>query len=342
MNQFKKTELGKDKQVFREQICRIVVWLQITTNKRIDQFVADGTEDNLDNDQSEIAIAHISNENEGLGKNDCGTQQKVVVNGEANLKNSITKISANVSFCNINGLDEFGGNGCGLLAACGREYYSGSEMDTDMKQKIEKDLTQKYPITNDDSIVSTTPPEMRRVPWHAGRETLTNNRTMSFPRESNRNASIQSNIIRGITGTNNRRDSERTSQMVEPNLFGSQTFGRMEKDIRCKSSERRNTTTTFPNEWSRVCTISSRIQHQNSQTRSQISLSPLDHICSIWSMSGYRSGTSLLPIQGNAIWMQTFPIFFTKALTILLTEIRKRTDFRIINYIDNFLPINHD
>ncbi|KAA6384268.1 MAG: putative Transposon Ty3-G Gag-Pol polyprotein [Streblomastix strix] len=36
------------------------------------------------------------------------------------------------------------------------------------------------------------------------------------------------------------------------------------------------------------------------------------------------------------------PIFFTQALTLLLTEIRKRTDIRIINYSDDLLLLNLD
>ncbi|KAA6364088.1 MAG: hypothetical protein EZS28_040385 [Streblomastix strix] len=36
------------------------------------------------------------------------------------------------------------------------------------------------------------------------------------------------------------------------------------------------------------------------------------------------------------------PIFFTQALTLLLTEIRKRTDFRIINYPDDLLLLHQD
>ncbi|KAA6369117.1 MAG: putative Transposon Ty3-G Gag-Pol polyprotein, partial [Streblomastix strix] len=36
------------------------------------------------------------------------------------------------------------------------------------------------------------------------------------------------------------------------------------------------------------------------------------------------------------------PIFFTQALTLLLTEIRKRTDIRIINYSDDLLLLHQD
>ncbi|KAA6371060.1 MAG: hypothetical protein EZS28_033412, partial [Streblomastix strix] len=37
-----------------------------------------------------------------------------------------------------------------------------------------------------------------------------------------------------------------------------------------------------------------------------------------------------------------FPIFVTQALTLLLTEIRKRTDIRIINYSDDLLLLHQD
>ncbi|KAA6403439.1 MAG: hypothetical protein EZS28_001031 [Streblomastix strix] len=63
---------------------------------------------------------------------------------------------------------------------------------------------------------------------------------MSLPKELNRNTSIQSDIITGTVGRNSRRDSERTSQMVESNHSGSQTFGRLEKDIRYKKQQKQD------------------------------------------------------------------------------------------------------
>ncbi|KAA6361679.1 MAG: hypothetical protein EZS28_042794 [Streblomastix strix] len=68
---------------------------QIVETEREDQeqltrelvrIVADGTDDNEDNDQSEHAIQpkHFTNGNDGLRKNDSGTQLQATVNGEAN------------------------------------------------------------------------------------------------------------------------------------------------------------------------------------------------------------------------------------------------------------------
>ncbi|KAA6364883.1 MAG: hypothetical protein EZS28_039591 [Streblomastix strix] len=82
---------------------------------KIERIVADGTDDNEDNDQSEHAIEpkHFTNGNDGLRKNDSGTQLQATVNGDANPEINITKISANTPPHNVNGSDVLGGNGCG-------------------------------------------------------------------------------------------------------------------------------------------------------------------------------------------------------------------------------------
>ncbi|KAA6401434.1 MAG: hypothetical protein EZS28_003032 [Streblomastix strix] len=81
----------------------------------IERIVADGTEDNGDNDQSEYAIEpkHFTNRNVGLRKNNSGTQLKATINGEANPEINITKTSANTPPHNVNGSDGLGGNSCG-------------------------------------------------------------------------------------------------------------------------------------------------------------------------------------------------------------------------------------
>ncbi|KAA6365688.1 MAG: hypothetical protein EZS28_038786, partial [Streblomastix strix] len=84
------------------------------TNK-IERIVADGTDDNEDSDQSEHAIEpkHFTNGNDGLRKNDSGTQLQATVNGKANPEINITKTSANTPPHNVKGSDGLGGNGCG-------------------------------------------------------------------------------------------------------------------------------------------------------------------------------------------------------------------------------------
>ncbi|KAA6359186.1 MAG: hypothetical protein EZS28_045287 [Streblomastix strix] len=83
--------------------------------RELERIVADGTDDNEDNDQSELAIEpkHVTNGNDGLRKNDSGTQLQATVNGEANPEINITKTSANTPPHNVNGSDGLGGNGCG-------------------------------------------------------------------------------------------------------------------------------------------------------------------------------------------------------------------------------------
>ncbi|KAA6360505.1 MAG: hypothetical protein EZS28_043968, partial [Streblomastix strix] len=63
---------------------------------QIERIVADGTDDNEDNDQSEHAIELklFTNGSDGLRKNGSGTQLQATVNGEANPEINITKISA--------------------------------------------------------------------------------------------------------------------------------------------------------------------------------------------------------------------------------------------------------
>ncbi|KAA6379993.1 MAG: hypothetical protein EZS28_024476, partial [Streblomastix strix] len=84
------------------------------TNKIV-RIVADGTDDNEDEDYSEHAIEpkHLTNGNDGLRMNDSGTQLQATVNGEANPEINITKTSANTPPHNVNGSGGLGGNGCG-------------------------------------------------------------------------------------------------------------------------------------------------------------------------------------------------------------------------------------
>ncbi|KAA6379917.1 MAG: putative reverse transcriptase, partial [Streblomastix strix] len=83
--------------------------------RELERIVADGTDDNGDNDQSEHAIEpkHFTNGNDGLRQNDNGTQLQATVNGEANPEINITKTSANTPPHNVNGQDGLGGNGFG-------------------------------------------------------------------------------------------------------------------------------------------------------------------------------------------------------------------------------------
>ncbi|KAA6398451.1 MAG: hypothetical protein EZS28_006024 [Streblomastix strix] len=81
----------------------------------LERIVADGSDDNADEDQSENAIEpkHFINENNGLGRNDSGTQLLASVIGEVNLDIYVIKISVNTPLHNVNRTDEIGGNGCG-------------------------------------------------------------------------------------------------------------------------------------------------------------------------------------------------------------------------------------
>ncbi|KAA6375628.1 MAG: hypothetical protein EZS28_028843, partial [Streblomastix strix] len=82
-------------------------------NERIDQIIADKTKDNVDSDQTEISIVHLTNENDGLGKNVYGTQFMAAVTREANSQINLTKISEYAQYHNIFRSDGLGGNGFG-------------------------------------------------------------------------------------------------------------------------------------------------------------------------------------------------------------------------------------
>ncbi|KAA6316622.1 MAG: hypothetical protein EZS28_055234, partial [Streblomastix strix] len=79
----------------------------------IERIVADGTDDNEDNDQPEHAIEpkHFTNGNDGLRKNDSGTQLQATVNREANPEINFTKTYASTINYNQNGSDGLRGNG---------------------------------------------------------------------------------------------------------------------------------------------------------------------------------------------------------------------------------------
>ncbi|KAA6394351.1 MAG: hypothetical protein EZS28_010123 [Streblomastix strix] len=86
---------------------------QLTTE--LERIVTDGTYDNGEEDQYDHVIEpkHLTNGNDGLRKNDSGTQLQASVNGEANPEIDITKISANTPLHTVNGSNGLGGNGCG-------------------------------------------------------------------------------------------------------------------------------------------------------------------------------------------------------------------------------------
>ncbi|KAA6378668.1 MAG: hypothetical protein EZS28_025803, partial [Streblomastix strix] len=57
--------------------------------------------------------------------------------------------------------------------AGGSDYNFGSNMDIDIEQSMERDLTQTQPTTNDGPIVSTAPPQLGTASLHAEGETAT-------------------------------------------------------------------------------------------------------------------------------------------------------------------------
>ncbi|KAA6386070.1 MAG: hypothetical protein EZS28_018407 [Streblomastix strix] len=96
---------------------------------QIERIVADGTDDNEDNDQSEHTIEpkYFTSGNDGFRVNDSATQLQATVNGEANPEINISKISANTPPHNVSGSDALGKNGCGTqlqVAANGNEHLN--------------------------------------------------------------------------------------------------------------------------------------------------------------------------------------------------------------------------
>ncbi|KAA6334009.1 MAG: hypothetical protein EZS28_053108, partial [Streblomastix strix] len=83
--------------------------------KELERIVAEGTDDNEEDDKSEHAIKprHFINGNDGLRKNDSGTQLQATDNGETNPEINTAKISANTPSNYINGSYGLGENSCG-------------------------------------------------------------------------------------------------------------------------------------------------------------------------------------------------------------------------------------
>ncbi|KAA6394069.1 MAG: hypothetical protein EZS28_010402 [Streblomastix strix] len=79
------------------------------------RIIADGTDDNGEDEQSDHSIEpkYFINENDGLRKNDSGTQLQATFNVQANPEINITKISVKTPPYNVNGSVGLGGNGCG-------------------------------------------------------------------------------------------------------------------------------------------------------------------------------------------------------------------------------------
>ncbi|KAA6378507.1 MAG: hypothetical protein EZS28_025969 [Streblomastix strix] len=81
---------------------------------KLEGTVDNGIDGNGDEDLSEYVIEpkHVTNGNDGLRKNDSGTQLQAIVKGEAISEINITKISAITSPHNVNRLEELSVNGC--------------------------------------------------------------------------------------------------------------------------------------------------------------------------------------------------------------------------------------
>ncbi|KAA6319941.1 MAG: hypothetical protein EZS28_054754 [Streblomastix strix] len=100
---------------------------QMQLPNNLERFVADETDDNGDEDQSEheIELKHLTKRNDEHKKNDSLTLTQATVNGEANPEINITKTSANTPPHNVYGSDGLGRNGCGtqLLAATNKNGH---------------------------------------------------------------------------------------------------------------------------------------------------------------------------------------------------------------------------
>ncbi|KAA6374798.1 MAG: hypothetical protein EZS28_029674, partial [Streblomastix strix] len=81
--------------------------------KRIVAYEIDENEEE-DQSENEIQSKYFTKGNDGLSKNDSGTQLQATVNGEANPEINIAKISANTQPHNVNGSEGLKGNGCGM------------------------------------------------------------------------------------------------------------------------------------------------------------------------------------------------------------------------------------
>ncbi|KAA6361947.1 MAG: hypothetical protein EZS28_042526, partial [Streblomastix strix] len=60
-------------------------------------------------------------------------------------------------------------------------------------------------------------------------------------------------------------------------------------------------------------------------------------LSTIQTITSIRSNGESLLIQGNAVLNIALPIFFAQALALVLTKIRRESDIRILNYVDDLL-----
>ncbi|KAA6395589.1 MAG: hypothetical protein EZS28_008888 [Streblomastix strix] len=136
-----------------------------------EKIVADETDDNGDDDQSEHAIEpkHFFNRNDGLRKKDRGTQLQATVNREANHKINNAKISTNTPHHNVNGSEGLGGNGCGtqLQAATNENGYENHEAidNTDRENNNEQtnDNRQAGKLNNQNHLIQLIPNKNQEI-----------------------------------------------------------------------------------------------------------------------------------------------------------------------------------
>ncbi|KAA6342145.1 MAG: hypothetical protein EZS28_052413, partial [Streblomastix strix] len=113
--------------------------------------------------------------------------------------------------------------------------------------------------------------------------------------------------------------------MVQSNIYNSETTLETEENSGCEFTEQRNTNDSFQDEWNR---LSERFDKDRSLgNKSYLAFKAMEKV--------YQYRAILFGTQHS-------PILFAQALAMVLTKIRRESDIRILNYVDDLLLLHQN
>ncbi|KAA6389403.1 MAG: hypothetical protein EZS28_015076 [Streblomastix strix] len=147
--------------------------------------------------------------------------------------------------------------------------------------------------------------------------------------------------IRGrIKRKHNRINTSRAGQMVQSNIYNSKAPLEMEENSGCECTEQGNTNDSFQDECNRSSERFYKERRLDNQSRSKISLSPSNNISTTQTIPSIRINGKVYQYGATPFGTLHSPFFVAQALVMVLTKIRRESDIRILNYVDDLLLLH--
>ncbi|KAA6395851.1 MAG: hypothetical protein EZS28_008622 [Streblomastix strix] len=137
----------------------------------------------------------------------------------------------------------------------------------------------------------------------------------------------------------NKRGSFRAGQMVQSNIYNSKIFVEMEENSRCEFNKQGNIDDSFKKNG----TDQVRDLKRNGDCATSQDLKSAFHRLLVYpphrSFLVFEAMGKVYQYRAMPLGTQHSPIFFTQAIAMVLTKIRRESDIRILNYVDDLLVL---